>query len=921
MSNLGKRSASSGFVDLTNSDSEDEVPRAQPKQPRLNSTPGLSRAGSGSSRPSQAAGNSSSSQALNVRDQWGEGEEDEIIDLSQDVEEGFGWVLVGALDGKIVGVRFYEGYATAGEQVMIRREPGNPYDSNAIRINNVRGTQIGHLPRELAAKLAGFLDARTIVMEGVLTGEKRAYDCPVLLKIYGPADPAVRANLEKQLAAKRLPLKRREVAPPKPPKAPVLPPQRKQMGFTSSQASSSSQIEPTPQPVIDLAHFVANSERFNPREVDKMAEELGLPEDALSKMPMAEQPKDLKATLLPYQRQGLAWMLEKENPVLPDAKSDKVVQLWKASKEHKGTYKNIATNYCDKAPKLASGGILADDMGLGKTLQVISLILEGGTGTTLIVAPVSVMSNWAQQIERHIKEDKALKVLTYHGSQGKVKAMTPSDFKKYDVVITTYGTLSSELFPRGSKLPAKLPTTSGLFSFNWRRIVLDEGHIIRNPKTKSAIAATGISAISKWVLTGTPIVNTIKDFYSMLRFLGIGGGLNELEVFNAVFTRPLASRNRESELLLQTTMRALCLRRKKDMKFVDLRLPELSEFVHKVKFRNDELKIYEALVQQAKGMADQYQKQSESLMKNKIQYTHILEILLRMRQVCNHWKLCENRVNTLMDIIEKDDVVVLNAETRLALQMLLQLNIDNHEECSICLEELHNPVITTCKHVFGQECIERTIEIQHKCPMCRAHLENKEVLVHPAVETAEDEEINTDEQSSKTEALMQIIKVTHSDPLSKIVIFSQWTSFLNIVQKQLEQAGIKFARIDGSMTAPQRDKGIHSLESDPECRILLASLAVCSVGLNLVAADTVILADSWWAPAIEDQAVDRVHRLGQKRECKVWRLVMEGSIEERVLEIQAEKRKLVGRAFQEQAGKGRGKGKETRMGDILRLLR
>lgn len=157
MSNLGKRSASSGFVDLTNSDSEDEVPRAQPKQPRLNSTPGLSRAGSGSSRPLQAAGNASSSQALNVRDQWGEGDEDEIIDLSQDVEEGFGWVLVGALDGKIVGVRFYDGYATVGEQVMVRREPGNPYDSNAIRINNVRGTQIGHLPRELASKLAGFL--------------------------------------------------------------------------------------------------------------------------------------------------------------------------------------------------------------------------------------------------------------------------------------------------------------------------------------------------------------------------------------------------------------------------------------------------------------------------------------------------------------------------------------------------------------------------------------------------------------------------------------------------------------------------------------------------------------------------------------------------------------------------------------------
>ncbi|APA13003.1 hypothetical protein SS1G_08499 [Sclerotinia sclerotiorum 1980 UF-70] len=915
MPNLGKRNASSEFVDLTNSDSENEVPRAQQrKQPRLNPTAGLSRTSGG-------FGGSSSSQAMTVRDQWGEGDEDEDIDLSQEVEEGFGWVCLGAIDGKIVGVRFYNGYASPGEQVMIRREPGNQYDSNAIRVNNVQGTQIGHLPRELAAKLAGFLDAKTIVMEGILAGEKRAYDCPILLKVYGPADPVVRADLGRELAAKRLPLKKRDVAAPKQPKAPVPPPQRKEMGFKSSQGGVSSQPEPVPQPVIDLAHFVANSERFNPRGVDKMAEELGLPEDALAKMPMVEQPEALICTSLPYQRQGLAWMLEKENPVLPDAKSDQVVQLWKASKKHKGTYQNVATNYCDKAPKLASGGILADDMGLGKTVQVISLILAGGSGTTLIVAPVSVMSNWAQQMERHIKEDKALKVLTYHGSHGKVKGMTPNEFGQYDVVITTYGILSSELFPRGSKTPGKVPTSSGLYSMNWRRIVLDEGHIIRNPKTKSAIAATSITATSRWVLTGTPIVNTIKDFYSMLKFLGVSGGLQELDIFNSVFTRPLALGSRDAEVLLQTTMRAMCLRRKKDMKFVDLKLPDLSEFVHKVKFRDDELKVYEALVKQAQGMAQQYQKESESRKKNTISYTHILEILLRMRQVCNHWKLCENRVTSLMEAIEKDDVVILNEENRLALQMLLQLNIDNHEECAICLEELHDPVITVCKHVFGKECIERTIDLQHKCPMCRADLANNECLVRPAVEKAEAEEINTDEKSSKTEALMQIIKVTHNDPLSKVVIFSQWTSFLNIIQKQLEQSGIKFARIDGSMTAPQRDKGMQSLESDPECRVLLASLAVCSVGLNLVSADTVILADSWWAPAIEDQAVDRVYRLGQKRDCKVWRLVMEGSIEERVLEIQGEKRKLAGKAFQEKAREGRGKRKETRMGDVLRLLR
>lgn len=201
--------------------------------------------------------------------------------------------------------------------------------------------------------------------------------------------------------------------------------------------------------------------------------------------------------------------------------------------------------------------------------------------------------------------------------------------------------------------------------------------------------------------------------------------------------------------------------------------------------------------------------------------------------------------------------------------------------------------------------------------MCRNPIADKEALVHPAKEQME-EAIDIDTQSSKTEALMSILTASRKDPLSKVVIFSQWTSFLNIIQNQLEEAGMKFTRIDGTMSASARDTAMTSLESDPDTRILLASLAVCSVGLNLVAADTVIMADSWWAPAIEDQAVDRVHRLGQTRPCTVWRLIMENSIEERVLEIQAEKRKLVGKAFKEEA-KG-GKAKTTRMGDIAKLL-
>jgi SWI/SNF-related matrix-associated actin-dependent regulator of chromatin subfamily A3 len=275
-----------------------------------------------------------------------------------------------------------------------------------------------------------------------------------------------------------------------------------------------------------------------------------------------------------------------------------------------------------------------------------------------------------------------------------------------------------------------------------------------------------------------------------------------------------------------------------------------------------------------------------------------------------------------MELLESQEIVKLTPENRLALQAILQLSIDSSEECAVCLDNLHNPVITACKHVFGYECIERVINEQHKCPLCRAPLDTVDQLVRPAIESklSDDPELDFYTQSSKTEALISILKATRRDPKSKVVIFSQWTSFLDIIQRQLDEHGFTYARIDGSMSASARDAAMTALETDPRTTILLASLAVCSVGLNLVAADTVILADSWWAPAIEDQAVDRVHRLGQTRTTTVWRLVVEDTIEEHVLEIQAAKRKLVGKAFQENGGKRAEASAVARLADIKRLL-
>ena len=460
---------------------------------------------------------------------------------------------------------------------------------------------------------------------------------------------------------------------------------------------------------------------------------------------------------------------------------------------------------------------------------------------------------------------------------------------------------------------------------DWRRVILDEGHIIRNPQTKSALAALHLKAQSRWVLTGTPIINNLKDLFSLVRFIGLTGGLERLEIFNSVLIRPLNQGDVNASLLLQALMATICLRRKKEMKFVDLKLPELSEYVHRIDFLDHEREKYEALQTEAKGLLHTFQRnQTNSNGKGQDTYRHLLEMLLRLRQVCNHWKLCGERVTFVLSALESQKVVDLTPENRKALQDMLQVSIESHEDCPVCLEGLHNPVITACAHVFGSDCIERVIETQHRCPMCRAEPLELESLVRPAVdlgETSDQPDIDSDTSSSKVDALLNILKASSKKPGTKTVIFSQWTSFLNIIQAQLDANGYKYARIDGTMRANQRDASLTALETDPECTIMLASLAVCSVGLNLVAANQVILADSWWAPAIEDQAVDRVHRLGQKKPTTVWRLVMNDSIEDQVLNIQAEKRKLMMTAFQEKTGKRAKEGSTARIGDIERLLR
>ncbi|KKA27668.1 hypothetical protein TD95_001242 [Thielaviopsis punctulata] len=656
----------------------------------------------------------------------------------------------------------------------------------------------------------------------------------------------------------------------------------------SSPTSATTSTELVP---LDLASSAPAEEQLAADQEDIMDTEL---EEQLAKMDAAKQPYQVKTKMLPHQLQALAWMKRKEHPRLPPKGSDNIVQFWKATSG--GFYSNILSYEYAELPKLYSGGVLADDMGLGKTLQMISLIVsDPKPDPTLIVSPLSVMSNWQQQIKHHLRNDSQLRVLIFHSKGTKLGV---EDLKQYDVVITTYTTMAKDYHGANKTLA----------SIKWRRVILDEGHLIRNQKTKVAKTACCLQAQSKWVVTGTPIINRIDDLRSIAVFVGV-----KFLVQKTSFRWLM-----RQEELCKSFVADLCLRRTKAMKFVNLKLPEKTEYIEFITFNEDERSDYATLLKDAREAARRFFKKDKSAL-----WSTVLERLLRLRQYCDHWTLSAKKA---MDQggDEADSIDSSSARTPDA---YLKVLVKSRELCYICWDALsfsNQPVLTPCNHGFCRPCLTQAFpEGSINCPKCNNMLEEQE-LIAPSLSSEEinDETIDVDDedvvnkQSSKTVVLYRLIRSTLEDPKAKIVIFSQWTSFLNIVQVQLNDLGIVPVRIDGTMPNEKRDASIKALQTDPDTRVMLASLKTAGVGITLTAANVVILADSCecvlrkrfedsvlmfvgWAPAIEEQAIDRIHRLGQTRPTTVYRLVIKGTVEEAVIAIQDEKRRLFGEAFQE----------------------
>jgi SNF2 family DNA or RNA helicase len=230
-------------------------------------------------------------------------------------------------------------------------------------------------------------------------------------------------------------------------------------------------------------------------------------------------------------------------------------------------------------------------MGLGKTIQIISLILSNSKddgkfiGPTLIIAPVSVLSNWETQFDDHTAMD-SVSVYVHHG---RGRSTDASDIEQYDIVLTSYQTVSLEF--------AEYQEDSPLHKVEWHRIVLDEAHCIRTWRTKQTKAVLCLNGLNRWCLTGTPIQNRIDDLFPLLAFLRVPG-LCDINFWNTELSGPLKRGMSEAMNRLKLLLRILCLRRLKSMK-VDgkeiVNLPEKKIMQVSITLSAKERAIYDTL--------------------------------------------------------------------------------------------------------------------------------------------------------------------------------------------------------------------------------------------------------------------------------------------------------------------------------------
>jgi SNF2 family DNA or RNA helicase len=426
------------------------------------------------------------------------------------------------------------------------------------------------------------------------------------------------------------------------------------------------------------------------------------------------------------------------------------------------------------------GGILADEMGLGKTLQAIAFLYSvRGEGTSVVVVPTSLIYNWKSEFDKFASD---LRVLIVSGNRG-VREELIKDIDKWDVVITSYPLLRRDI--------------EEYKDIGFKYCILDEAQQIKNPASVNAASVKELKAEGYFVLTGTPMENSLTEIWSIFDFI-MPGYLMSHSKFSRNFETPII-RHKDKAVLeeLNRRIRPFILRRLK--REVMKELPPKIEHRLIVEMTEEQKKLYAAYLEAAK---DELYREIKDRGFNKSRIK-ILAVLTRLRQIC-----CDP---------------------------------------SIFVEDF---VGDSGKLMALDDLLEESIGEGHK-----------------------------------------------------ILLFSQFTSVLKNISRRLDKKNISYRYLDGHTKSEERMKMVKEFNED-DSNIFLISLKAGGTGLNLTGADVVIHFDPWWNPAVEEQATDRAHRIGQEKTVQVTRLVARGTIEEKIYKLQEKKREVISNVINKDLNEG-----------------
>jgi superfamily II DNA or RNA helicase len=455
------------------------------------------------------------------------------------------------------------------------------------------------------------------------------------------------------------------------------------------------------------------------------------------------------------------------------------------------------------------GGILADEMGLGKTLQALAYLSAQKAGATgkkpalapaLVVCPTSLVENWRREALRFTPE---LRTLAIDGpGRGKLLAQ----IGEADMVITSYALLRRDM--------------DHYYMHTFSTVILDEAHHIKNPDSQVAQAACELKSLHRFVLTGTPMENSVRDLWSIMRF-ALPGYLGIRDDFRERYEQPLAKGGGEEvrERLSRRLRPVLLRRRKRD---VAKELPDRIEQTAFCELTPAQRKAYQQLLEQSRLKLDLARQQKQAGQGRML----VLTALLRLRQAC-----CDVRLLGLAP--EK----VAPGENTPAAPAKARPPATNPAVPGVFIAPPPSP--SSAKLTLLDELLEEIVEGGHR-----------------------------------------------------VLIFSQFVSMLKILSEHLDSAGMKYSYLDGGTKPKDRTAAVERFQTDESVTAFLISVKAGGVGLNLTGADTVIHFDPWWNPAVEAQATDRAHRIGQTKVVTAYRLIARGTVEEKIFALQNRKKEL-----------------------------